>query len=251
MNCPYRIDSVIMRTMKFPPFKKIDLKKRAFQKLAAEFIGTFFLVFAGTGAIIINDVSGGAITHLGIALSFGLAVAIMIYTLGDISGAHLNPAVSYGFWLAGRFPKHKLLPYIAAQCLGALAASFTLYLLFPQHPTLGSTIPSGSLLQSFVFEVLLTFFLMFVIMNVASGAKESGMMAGLAIGGLVGLEALFAGKISGASMNPARSLAPALVSGNWQSLWLYIIAPLLGAHLSILSCRFIRVKDCCSGDDCA
>jgi len=227
------------------------MKKFPLRKSAAEFIGTFFLVFTGTGAIIINDVSGGAVTHLGIALSFGLAVAIMIYTIGDISGAHMNPAVSYGFWLAGRFPTSKLFPYIVSQCAGALTASVMLYLLFPEHPTLGATIPSGSLLQSFVFEVLLTFFLMFVIMNVSSGSKETGMMAGLAIGGLVGLEALFAGKISGASMNPARSLAPALVSGNWQSLWIYIIAPLIGVHLSILSCRLIRVKDCCSGDSCS
>lgn len=227
------------------------MKKQSLQKPAAEFIGTFFLVFAGTGAVIVNDVSGGALTHLGIALAFGLAVAIMIYTIGDISGAHMNPAVSYGFWLAGRFPASELLPYISSQCLGAIAASVTLSLLFPTHETLGITLPSGVWWQSFVLEILLAFFLMFVIMNVSSGAKETGMMAGLAIGGLVCLEALVAGKISGASMNPARSLAPALASGHWQFLWLYMIAPVIGVYLSIASCRLIRIKDCCSGASCS
>lgn len=226
------------------------MTKQSLQKPAAEFIGTFFLVFVGTGAVIVNDISGGALTHLGIALAFGLAVAVMIYTVGDISGAHMNPAVSYGFWLAGRFPASELLPYISSQCLGAIAASLVLHGLFPTHETLGATLPSGVWWQSLVLEVLLAFFLMFVIMNVSSGAKETGIMAGLAIGGLVGLEALFAGKISGASMNPARSLGPALVSGQMHFLWLYIIAPVVGVHLGIVSCRLIRVKDCCSGAGC-
>jgi len=228
----------------------LTMQIRSLQKCNAEFIGTFFLVFAGTGAIIINDVSGGAITHLGIALSFGLAVAIMIYTIGDISGAHMNPAVSYGFWLAGRFPAIELAPYIFSQCMGALTASLVLHGLFPEHIGLGATLPAGSWHQSFIFEVVLSYFLMFVIMNVSSGAKETGMMAGLAIGGLVGLEALFAGKISGASMNPARSLGPALVSGDIHDLWIYILAPLAGVHLAIKSCRLIRTNDCCSNQDC-
>lgn len=210
----------------------------------AELIGTFALVFAGTGAIIINDVSG-AITHVGVALTFGLIVLAMIYTVGDVSGAHLNPAVSFGFWFARRFPSRKLLPYIAFQILGALLASASLKILFPQHQTLGATLPSGSSLQSFVLEIILSFFLMFVIINVSVGAKEKGLMAGVAVGAMVGLEALFAGQISGASMNPARSIAPALISGRVSELWIYIFAPLVGAFLGILGCRCIQAKDCC------
>lgn len=212
----------------------------------AELLGTFTLVFAGTGAIIINDLSGGSITHVGIALTFGLVVMTMIYTVGDVSGAHLNPAVTFGFWIARRFPLRKLLPYILSQCAGAILASATLRLLFPRHPTLGATLPTGSLGQAFVLEIILAFFLMFVIINVSHGAKEKGLMAGVAIGAMVGLEALFAGKITGASMNPARSIAPAIVSGNIKDLWLYLIAPLIGATLGILGCRCVQAKDCCT-----
>lgn len=170
----------------------------------------------------------------------------MIYTLGDVSGAHLNPAVTLGFWFAGRFPSRKVLPYIAFQLLGALLASVSLRLLFPQHQTLGATLPSGSSLQSFVLEIILTFFLMFVIINVSVGAKEKGLMAGVAIAAMVGLEAMFAGQISGASMNPARSIAPAFVSGRLSELWIYIFAPLIGAFLGILGCRCVQTKGCCS-----
>ncbi|MDQ6787410.1 MAG: aquaporin [Acidobacteriota bacterium] len=212
----------------------------------AELIGTFTLVFAGTGAIIINDVSGGNITHVGVALTFGLVVLAMIYTLGDISGAHLNPAVSVGFWFARRFPGRKVLPYVVSQISGALLASVSLKLLFPQHQTLGATIPSGSLIQSFVLEIILTFFLMFVIINVSVGAKEKGLTAGVAIGAMVGLEAMFAGQISGASMNPARSIAPAIVSGRITELWIYIFAPLTGALLGVLGCRCVQPKGCCT-----
>ena len=212
----------------------------------AELIGTFALVFAGTGAIIINDLSGGAITHVGVALTFGLIVLTMIYTLGDVSGAHLNPAVSFGFWSARRFPTRKLLPYVAFQISGALLASATLKILFPQHQTLGATIPSGSLLQSFLLEIILAFFLMFVIINVSVGAKEKGLMAGVAIAAMVGLEAMFAGQISGASMNPARSIAPALLSGRISELWIYIFAPLIGAFLGVLGCRCVQPNGCCA-----
>jgi aquaporin Z len=215
------------------------------RRYIAELIGTFALVFAGTGAIVINDVSGGAITHVGIALTFGLVVMAVIYAIGDISGAHLNPAVSFGFWVSRRFPGRSVLPYIISQCSGALLASLTLRLLFMEHPTLGSTLPAGPAAQSFVMEILLTGFLIFVILNVSSGAKEKGLMAGIAVGAVVGLEALFAGPISGASMNPARSLAPALLSGNLSSLWIYIAAPILGSYLGVLGCRGIRDKDCC------
>lgn len=212
----------------------------------AEFIGTFTLVFAGTGAIVINDLSGGAVSHVGVALTFGLVVLAMIYTLGDVSGAHLNPAVSFGFWFARRFPSRKLLPYVVAQILGALLASGSLRLLFPQHQSLGATLPSGSLLQSFALEIILSFFLMFVIVNVSVGAKEKGLMAGVAVAAMVGLEALFAGQISGASMNPARSIAPAVVSGRVSELWIYIFAPLVGAFFGVLGCRCVQPKGCCA-----
>jgi aquaporin Z len=212
----------------------------------AELLGTFVLVFAGTGAIIINDVTGGSVSHVGIALTFGLVVMTMIYTLGDVSGAHLNPAVSFGFWIAGRFPFRNVLPYIVSQCAGALLASAVLRLMFPQHQTLGATLPSGSPAQSFVLETILTFLLMFVIINVSVGSKEKGLTAGIAIGAMVGLEAMFAGPVSGASMNPARSLAPALISGNFREVWIYIIAPLAGACLGILGCKCVQSKDCCT-----
>lgn len=215
------------------------------RKYIAELIGTFALVFAGTGAIIINDVSGGAITHVGIALTFGLVVMAVIYAIGDISGAHLNPAVSFGFWFSLRFSGRSVLPYIISQCFGALLASLTLRLLFMEHPTLGSTLPAGPAAQSFVMEIILTGFLIFVILNVSSCAKEKGLMAGIAVGAVVGLEALFAGPISGASMNPARSLAPALLSGNLNALWIYITAPILGSYLGVMACRGVRNKDCC------
>lgn len=215
------------------------------RKYIAELIGTFALVFAGTGAIIINDVSGGVITHVGIALTFGLVVMAVIYAIGDISGAHLNPAVSFGFWVSRRFPGRSVLPYIISQCFGALLASLTLRVLFMEHPTLGSTLPAGPAAQSFVMEIILTGFLIFVILNVSSGAKEKGLMAGIAVGAVVGLEALFAGPISGASMNPARSLAPALLSWNLNTLWIYITAPILGSYLGVMACRGVRNKDCC------
>ena len=179
------------------------------KKLCAESFGTFGLVFAGTGAIIINEASHGAITHVGIALTFGLIILAMIYTFGDISGAHFNPAVTIGFWAARRLPGRDVAPYITSQCVGALLASGTLRFLFPDNVLLGATMPAGSELQSFVLEIILTFFLMLTILNVSTGAKEKGITAGIAVGSVIALEALFAGPICGASMNPARSLAPA------------------------------------------
>jgi aquaporin Z len=204
-----------------------------FRKLLAELIGTYALVFAGTGAIVIDQLSGGAITHVGVALTFGLIVLAMIYTLGDVSGAHLNPAVSIGFVVSGRFSLRELFPYIGAQIAGALLASLTLHLLFPQNALLGATLPAGSAGQSFILEVLLTALLMLVILNVSHGAKEKGITAGIAVGAVIALEALFAGPVCGASMNPARSLAPALVSGHLEHLWIYLSAPLLGALVAV------------------
>lgn len=215
------------------------------KKCVAEFLGTFALVFAGTGAIVINDVSAGAVTHVGIALTFGLVVLAMIYAVGDISGAHINPAVTSAFWLSGRFPARSVLPYISSQCLGAFAASGVLRLLFPAHATLGTTLPAGSEMQSFVLELILTFLLMFVILSVSTGAKEKGITAGIAVGAVIGLEAMFAGKICGASMNPARSLAPALISGHLEHLWIYLVAPVAGACLAIFACRSCQEPGCC------
>lgn len=215
------------------------------KKYCAEFIGTFVLVFAGTGAIVINEVSGGAITHVGVALTFGLVVLAMIYTVGDISGAHLNPAVTIGFCFAGRFPVRSVAPYLASQCLGALAASGVLRLLFPQNQLLGTTQPAGPAAQSFVLEFLLTAILMLAILSVSTGAKEKGITAGLVVGAVIALEAMFAGPICGASMNPARSLGPAVVSPHLSHLWLYLLAPTLGALLGVLSCRCIREPGCC------
>ncbi|MDX2146502.1 MAG: aquaporin [Planctomycetota bacterium] len=201
--------------------------------LLAEFFGTFCLVLAGTGAIIVNDTSG-AVTHVGIALVFGLVVMVMIDTIGPISGAHMNPAVSVGFALAGRFPWARVGPYAIAQCMGAFAASALWRWLSPEHPTLGATLPSGDEARSFVFEVVLTCILMVAVLSVSSGWREKGLTASVTIGGLIALEALFAGPISGASMNPARSLAPAVVSGRTESLWLYLAAPTLGAAAGVL-----------------
>jgi MIP family channel proteins len=215
--------------------------------LAAEAFGTYARVFAGTGAIVINDVSGGAITHVGIALTFGLIVLAMIYALGDVSGCHLNPAVTLGFYLARRFPGSQILPYIASQLAGALLASLSLKAMFSSHPTLGATLPAGSALQSFALECVLTMILMFVILSVSSGSKEKGILAGVAIGAVIGLEALFAGPICGASMNPARSFAPALLSLRLESLWIYLVAPVLGAGIGVLSCRCIQQPGCCQG----
>ena len=185
------------------------------KKLWAEFIGTYCLLFAGTGAIIINDISGGAVTPAGIALTFGLIVFAMITVLGNVSGAHLNPAVTLGLFLAGRFPGHAVFPYVVSQLIGAVVASSTLLALFPQHPTLGGTMPAGSALQSLLAEILLTAILMFVILSITAGDKTNRITAGMAIGATIALAALFAGPVSGASMNPARSLAPALIA--WQT----------------------------------
>jgi aquaporin Z len=214
-----------------------------------EFVGTFALVFAGCGAIVANDTYGGTVTHVGVALTFGLIVMTMIYAVGDVSGTHLNPAVSVGFWVAGRLPIREVWPYTLSQLAGALAASLFLRLLFPEHDTLGATLPAFANFAAFLVELVLAFFLMFVIIHVAVGAKETGLMAGVAVGGFVALAALFAGPITGASMNPARSLAPALVTGHLESLWIYLLAPFLGAALAVLSCRVIRSSDCCVVSD--
>lgn len=214
----------------------------ALRKFLSELLGTFAMVFAGTGAIVINAESGGAITHLGVALTFGLIVLAMIYTLGDVSGAHMNPAVTVAFAAAGLFPFASVLLYLAAQISGALLASLTLHFLFPQNATLGATLPAGLPMQSFALEIILSAILMFVILNVSHGSKEKGITAGIVVGSVIALEALFAGPICGASMNPARSLAPAIVSGNLQHLWIYLLAPVLGMLVAIPLFRVVRTN---------
>jgi len=216
------------------------------KKYLAEFLGTFFLVFAGCGAIMINQITGGSIGHVGIALTFGLVVLVMIYSVGEVSGAHFNPAVTLGFCAARRMSIKEGLPYIVSQCLGAILASVLLRIVIPQSATLGATLPVGGLLPSLILEFFMTTLLMFVILSVSTGAKEKGITAGIAIGGTVALEALFGGPISGASMNPARSLGPALVSGNLESVWIYLLIPVLGAGFAVFLCRCTQAEGCCS-----
>jgi len=210
------------------------------RKLIAEAVGTYCLVFAGTGAVVIDQVTRGCVSHVGVAITFGLVVMAMIYAVGDVSGAHLNPAVTAGFCIARRMKASLAAPYILSQITGAILASVTLLCMFGNHADLGATIPAGSPWQSFALEVVLTAILMFVILCVSTGPKEVGTMAGIAIGGVIALEALFAGPISGASMNPARSLAPAVISGNLASLWVYVSAPFVGSAIAVPLWSVIR-----------
>jgi len=219
-----------------------EQKVGSLKKYGAEFLGTYALIFCGTGAIIINEEASGAVTHPGIASTFGLIVMVMIYALGPISGAHFNPAVTIAFTIAKRFPANQMLRFIVSQSAGAFLASMTLRYLFPKNELLGATIPSGTPMQSFIIELILTFFLMLVIIHVATGPKEQGIFAGLAIGSTVLLEAMFAGPISGASMNPIRSISPAIVSGHLEHLWIYILAPVTGAALAVFAWTLLHEK---------
>ncbi|NMG21791.1 MIP/aquaporin family protein [Brasilonema bromeliae] len=213
-------------------FKQISVHR--YQTLA-EAIGTFTLVFAGTGAVMVNDISKGAITHVGISFVFGAIVVALIYAMGHLSGAHFNPAVTLAFWTSGFFPKHRVLPYILAQSLGAIVASALLLMSLGRVANLGVTLPlNGNWLQSLVLETVLTFILMLVIFGSGLDRRAHIGFAGLAIGLTVGVEAAFMGPITGASMNPARSFGPALVGAIWQYHWVYWVGPILGAQLAVI-----------------
>jgi aquaporin NIP len=215
------------------------LRRPLARMLAAEFVGTYALVFAGCGAVMV-DAKTDALGHVGVALSFGLVIMAMIYAVGHISGAHFNPAVTFAFALSRHFPWPRALGYWTAQLLGALVAAALLRGSLGNIAAVGATQPSGSQGQSFLWELVMSFFLMFVIIAVATDTRAVGEAAAIAIGGTIGLDAMFGGPISGASMNPARSLAPALVSGNLHALWLYILAPVVGATLGALTYQLIR-----------
>lgn len=210
----------------------------------AEWLATFFLVFAGTGAVVINEVSGGAIGHLGVALSFGLVVGVMIEVFGGVSGAQMNPAVSCGLVCAGKMPWSRLPGYLAAQLLGAVCASALLRLMFPSSSTLGQTLPQGEVWVSWVLELILSAVLMLAVLRVGQGRVP----ASLTLGGVIALEALVAGPICGASMNPARSLGPAAVAGDWQHLWIYLTAPFAGVGVALLLQKFFAAPNSTTDD---
>lgn len=198
----------------------------------AEIIGTFILVAFGTGVVVVDQQTDANVTLVGVALVWGLVVYAVISAIGDISGAHINPSVTVTLWASGRFPGSQVAPYIVCQLIGAVLGSVMVRLLFPDAESLGGTAPSGGLMQSFLAEVLLTFLLLFVVLNVSEGAKEKGITAGIAIGGVITLEVLVGGPISGASMNPARSFGPALVGGDWTAYWIYVAGPILGGLIA-------------------
>lgn len=205
----------------------------------AELIGSFILVFVGTGAIMINDITG-QVTNLGIGLSFGLVVMVVIYSIGDISGAHINPAVTIAFWISKKFEGKDVIFYVLFQIIGAVLASCMLYFILPESNTMGETlVKDGNWIQSFILEFFLSLILMFVILNVSTGSKEKGIIAGISIGAVVAFEAIFAGPICGASMNPARSIAPAIF-GDASFLWVYIVATTLGAISSVFVYKLIK-----------
>lgn len=217
------------------------------KKYISETLGTFTLIFCGCGAMTINEITNGSISHTGVAATWGLVVMALIYAFGEISGAHFNPAVTIAFAFAKKFKWLEVPKYILAQSIGAILAIFVLWFLFPQSQFLGETTPIVGFpaYKAAILEFLLTFFLMVVIINVSTGSKETGTMAGIAIGAVILLEAMFAGPITKASMNPIRSIAPAIFTGNFQYLWLYITAPILGAITAVSSCKLVKDDNCC------
>jgi aquaporin NIP len=209
------------------------------RSLVAEAFGTFALVFAGAGAVMV-DAKTHALGHVGVAITFGLVIMAMIYAVGHVSGAHFNPAVTFAFALTRHFPWPRAGAYWIAQFVGALSAAALLRASLGNIAHVGATLPSGSQAQSFLWELIMTAFLMFVVLAVATDTRAVGEAAAIAIGGTIGLDAMFGGPISGASMNPARSLGPALVSGDLHALWLYIVAPVVGASAGALLYQFVR-----------
>ena len=209
------------------------------RRLVAEFIGTFALVFAGAGAVMV-DAKTGQLGHLGVAITFGLVIMAMIYAVGHISGAHFNGAVTFAFALSRHFPWPRALGYWTAQLAGAIVAALLLRASLGNIADVGATQPSGSQAQSFLWELVMTAFLMFVILAVATDTRAVGEAAAVAIGGTIALDAIFGGPISGASMNPMRSFGPAVASGNFHAIWLYILAPLVGASIGALAYQFVR-----------
>jgi len=212
--------------------------------VSAEFAGTFILVFSGCGAAAVGSIYDTP-GNMGISLVFGIAVLAVIYSVGNISGAHINPAVTLGFAMAGRLPWKTVPQYAFSQTAGAIAAGFAVATLFPEAMTIGEVSPSASAAQAFAMEAILTFILMFVILNVSTGHMEKGIMAGVAVGGTVAMAALFGGPISGASLNPARYLGPAIASGSLGHSLLYLTAPLAGALIASPTCRLIQGRECC------
>ena len=208
--------------------------------LVSEFIGTFLLVFVATGVIMANELAGGQITHLGIGLSTGLAVSVIIFALGHVSGAHINPAVTFGFALGGHFPWRRVPGYVIAQMTGGIVASAVMLALLGSIAHQGANIPVVGTSQALGLEVILTFLLMLVIVAVATDSKAQGQLAALAIGATVALEIIFAGPLSGSSMNPARSLSPALIGWTWTSQWIYVVGPLAGAAIAALFYGWLR-----------
>lgn len=220
------------------------------KRYISELIGTFSMVFCGCGAMTVNEITGGSITHVGVAMTWGLIVMAMIYAFGEISGAHFNPAVTVAFACAKKFNWKDVPAYISFQIIGAFLAITLLWVLFPESNSFGHTYPADGFepYKAFIFELLLSFFLMLVIINVSTGSKEIGTMAAIAVGAIILLEAMFAGPMTKASMNPARSLAPAIISGNLQHLWLYLTAPFIGAFLAVISCKLVKEDNCCKED---
>ena len=213
------------------------------RRAAAEALAAFALVFAGCGAVVANAQYHAALGAVGTALTFGLVIMAMVYAIGHLSGAHINPAVTAAFTLTRHFPPREALVYVLAQCLGAIAAALLLLAAWTDKPAaLGATVPSVSAGTAVVYEIVLTAFLMFVIVAVATDTRAVGAAAAIAIGGTVGLDALFGGPVTGASMNPARSLGPALAAGEWQDFWVYVVGPLAGASIGALAYQFVRGK---------
>jgi aquaporin NIP len=214
-----------------------DLARRAL----AEALAAFALVFAGCGAIIANEQYHRALGAVGTSLVFGLVIMVMVYATGHLSGAHINPAVTIAFTLTRHFPGREAVAYVTAQVLGATAAALVLLGVWTDRPAhLGATLPTVAAGSAFLYEAVLTAFLMFVIMAVATDTRAVGAAAAIAIGGVIGLDALFGGPVTGASMNPARSFGPALVSGEWRDFWVYVTGPIAGAALGAFAYQFVR-----------